>query len=529
VTFFGKKKGSIEVADAPSANERLCLKLLSERHANEFVGDVIFVHGMGGDPFSTWAPTEEGGHWGKWLAQRRKDLRIWTLGYPASPSFWTGNAMPLQDRAVSVLALLKADGIGKQPICFITHSLGGLLVKQLLQVAINGGTDEYTKLGTAVCGVVFLSSPHTGSDVASVIHKLSGLLRTTPVIEDLRDDGALLRTLNSWYIQNVEALGIKNKVFFEMRDTMGVRVVDENSAAMNVKGTIPIPVDANHAEICKPISKDAPVYKIIREFLDETLPGEIISEPEPPNPDPEPLIPGPVLPPKPKANHYKTLFLSIGALLLSVLSIWGIKVLKSPSQPLGGEVATAMINDLAKYWFPQKEICKVQIQGREKSGICFQHNLISLLKDPLNQHPFNRYQDFTAVFGIRFVNGKGGAWIVRAQNDKTYYMFKVTPPDDPNSGAMLTLSLYEDGKDQEIGRVPFSPVIDEPGDTFTITLTAKENRFEHAIKRLREDEAHPLETLVIPPDHYHYREGGVGFRGIDGGEFLLQRFEIHPS
>ncbi len=252
--------------------EEVCLKLLSEENANELAGDVIFVHGMGGDLYETWAANEQTRHWGMWLAEERPDLRFLTLGYPASPSHWLGRGMPLQDRATSILALLSADRIGKRPLCFVTHSLGGLLVKQMLQEAISGGTKEYKQMMKAVKGVVFLSTPHTGSNIATIVNRLGTLLRTTEVIEDLQDNGAMLRKLNQWYVNHIENLRIRNKILFEKWDTKGFRIVDESSGGITVKGETAIPIDADHFGICKPESKDALVYKITRQFINEIFP-----------------------------------------------------------------------------------------------------------------------------------------------------------------------------------------------------------------------------------------------------------------
>lgn len=100
------------------------------------LGDVVFVHGLNGDPYTTWAssPKDLEG-WFSWLPDERQDLNVWTLEYDASPSQWFGHAMPLADRAVNVLAELDAWGIGQRPICFIAHSLGGLLVKEVLRTS----------------------------------------------------------------------------------------------------------------------------------------------------------------------------------------------------------------------------------------------------------------------------------------------------------------------------------------------------------------------------------------------------------
>src|SRR5262245_241521 len=271
--LFGPSTGESNEQTRPT-REELCIESISDGHPEEPEGDVIFVHGLEGDLYGTWAVSEgsENVHWAKWLAKGRPDLRFWTLGYPASLSLWAGSAMPLQDRAVKVLALLNANGIGMRPVCFITHSMGGVLVKQILRASISGGTEEYSQIGRSFGGVTFLSTPHTGSELASLVKYLSIVLRTSIAIEDLKDNGVLLRDLNIWYINHVERLGIMSKVFFETRPTFGQTIVDESSAALLVKGVTPIPIDANHLEICKPDSRKSLVYKVTRDFVDEVIP-----------------------------------------------------------------------------------------------------------------------------------------------------------------------------------------------------------------------------------------------------------------
>lgn len=73
-------------------------------------------------------------------------MGVWSLGYENAAfkprmlsllrfAFGRGFAMPLLDRARSVLLRFDVDGIGNKPLVFITHSMGGLLVKQLLRTA----------------------------------------------------------------------------------------------------------------------------------------------------------------------------------------------------------------------------------------------------------------------------------------------------------------------------------------------------------------------------------------------------------
>src|SRR5262245_43208380 len=98
-------------------------------------GSVIFVHGLGGDPFTTWQKGDGSTFWPAWLSTDLPDVAVYTLEYDAAPSKWTGTAMALPDRATNILNLLIAEQCDKFPIVFVCHSLGGLVVKQLLRIA----------------------------------------------------------------------------------------------------------------------------------------------------------------------------------------------------------------------------------------------------------------------------------------------------------------------------------------------------------------------------------------------------------
>lgn len=243
--------------------------------ASETALDVIFVHGLGGDKLETWeADGTEKTFWPAWLASDVPSVAVHSLAYDASPSAWLGHAMPLVDRSRNILALLEAEGIGNRPLVFIAHSLGGLLVKQMLQSGETLGNPGWQRLARATRGVIFLATPHAGSRLADYLNLLGKLARTTAAIDDLRANEPHLRDLSTWYSNNASRLGIETEAYFEARDTKGARIVDESSANPGISGVVPIPVDADHFEICKPSTKGALLYKRACQFLARVVPAQ---------------------------------------------------------------------------------------------------------------------------------------------------------------------------------------------------------------------------------------------------------------
>src|SRR5262245_10151024 len=102
--------------------------------------DVGFIHGLGGGSPSTWMASDEpASFWPAWLGEDYPDLGIWTLGYAADVSAWKAESMPLADGGTMILEVLANENIGDRPLVFITHSMGGLLAKQLLRHATSFG------------------------------------------------------------------------------------------------------------------------------------------------------------------------------------------------------------------------------------------------------------------------------------------------------------------------------------------------------------------------------------------------------
>jgi WD40 repeat protein len=98
------------------------------------------------------------------------------------------------------------------------------------------------------------------------------LARASAAVRDLEHNSAALRDLNLWFRNNIELIGCRILVFYEKLPLNKVIVVDAASADPGIRHVHPIPLDENHATICKPGSAGALQYLKVRRFVDELLP-----------------------------------------------------------------------------------------------------------------------------------------------------------------------------------------------------------------------------------------------------------------
>jgi hypothetical protein len=234
--------------------------------------DVVFVHGLDGDATTSWHPRNAPDKfWPAWLGADLPQVGVWSVDFDVAASAWKGTTMPLSDRAINVLDLLDLEGIGERPIVFVCHSLGGLLVKQMLRHGLDFGNDGYRKIATSTRGIVFLSTPHSGADIATWMTHLANVLplRISVSVDELKSHDPRLRELNTWY-RNTGTGSITNLVYCEKLSLNGILVVNETTADPGIKGVVPVPMDADHVTICKPDSRDHQIYRRVKKLVEET-------------------------------------------------------------------------------------------------------------------------------------------------------------------------------------------------------------------------------------------------------------------
>lgn len=247
--------------------------------------DLVFVHGLGGDARITWMrePKDAATFWPDWLAADFPALGVWTLGYAADVSAWQRESMPLPDRGHSVLEQLFNDGLGERPLIFVAHSLGGILVKQILNAAESQGVTRWQKIAQATRGIAFIATPHSGANIASFASFIGSVLRANEPVDDLRAHHPRLRELHGWFLNRYlrehpivcrtycERRELRPELFYGLKLPKGIVVVDETSAEPNIPGERAIPLDEDHLSICKPADRNAPLCKSVWAFVRECL------------------------------------------------------------------------------------------------------------------------------------------------------------------------------------------------------------------------------------------------------------------
>lgn len=240
--------------------------------------DIVFVHGLMGSAPDTWAcDAQPTSLWPKWLSELGD---IWIVDYPADLFWWSNTGMAIPERARSVVDALVNYGLGSKPLIWVTHSLGGLLVKSMLRAAHELNNPNWEPVVRQTRGVVFLGTPHTGASLGTVADLLRILMSVNA--GQLKANEAHLLDLTTWYSRNARRLGIRTLAYYEKGTVRGIKVVDEGSADPRVDDCVPVPSDANHMDICKPKDKHDPVFRGVLRFIQSLVPpASAVSNREP--------------------------------------------------------------------------------------------------------------------------------------------------------------------------------------------------------------------------------------------------------
>lgn len=260
--------------------------------------DILFIHGLLGAAFKTWRQQDIDRHldkkasekeedyiqcWPKtWLASDCPSLRIISVEYDTHLSDWKAKCpveahrKSIAFRSSELLDKLKAAGIGDRPLVWVSHSMGGLLVKKMLVDASKN--PEMDKIVNNTRGIVFYSVPHHGSQLAEYSINARYLLFPSVEVKELSKDSPALKELNDDFLSFAKDKKFSVLSFAETLPThigsmIKLHVVPVESADLGIGDLIP--VDVNHLNICKPKKKDAFLYQRTLKFIQDVLAQEL--------------------------------------------------------------------------------------------------------------------------------------------------------------------------------------------------------------------------------------------------------------
>ena len=237
--------------------------------------DVVFVHGAGGDHKKSWGLWREelGGENDSMLHWLLKDqqlagIGIWSLEHE-SDKFWTGRqgSLARHELVRNLLAELEQETTflqaapekPRRPICWIAHSEGGNVVKELLRFCQTerGGNLARARVAGAVLdateSVYFIDTPHRGSWVARL--PVPGLRKR---VRELREADPVLIGLDVWYVDNIDGK-VRSLNFYQA----GERFKAVGTASVMLNRSDNIAIDRDHNTIARPASQDEEPYRQI--------------------------------------------------------------------------------------------------------------------------------------------------------------------------------------------------------------------------------------------------------------------------
>lgn len=206
--------------------------------------DVVLVHGLNGKPDKTWT-AKNGVFWPlDLLPASLKDAHanILVYGYNADV-YDRGNDSSasnnfIHQHAQTLVANLtlfrKSEGTFNNPIIWVCHSLGGILVKEALLYSNDLRTEhheDHRSIYVSTYGIIFLGTPHTGADGAKWALILQAMSDVVVLKRFYQSESILLKTLK----RDNEILSNINNHFLEIYQRFRIQMAHENHKT-DIKG-----------------------------------------------------------------------------------------------------------------------------------------------------------------------------------------------------------------------------------------------------------------------------------------------------
>ena len=234
--------GALSFSPAPESSKKL----------------IVFVHGVFGDPGTSWT-SKTGVSWPDLIKgdEKLQDFTVATYSYDTP---FLSRTSGIEEIATRLLRQLEDEDIFEKfrEVYFIAHSMGGLVVKRVL-VGLNRPS-QIKKLRT-VKAVLFISTPAQGANMAEV----GSWLSANPQLRDMQpaDLNSFLQGLENQWQNLIRDRGAppfpQSFCAYETKPTHGIVTVNRVYATTYCDQNAH-PVDEDHSNIAKPLSRESDIY-----------------------------------------------------------------------------------------------------------------------------------------------------------------------------------------------------------------------------------------------------------------------------
>ncbi|KAK8088309.1 hypothetical protein PG997_003270, partial [Apiospora hydei] len=250
--------------------------------------DVVLVHGLNGDPQRTWTGKNDVFWPTDLLPQSLRNTRANILVYGYNADVYSKKHgvnpsdnfifMHAQTLVTSLTHYRKDEQTSNNPIIWVCHSLGGILVKRALLYSNDlraSQHEDYRQIFVSTFGIIFLGTPHVGSDMGSWAVMLQGMSDAvipkafwhseSVLLKTLKRDNETLQNINNHFLDIYQRFKILMAHENHKTDLKGTKmlVVDAQSASPQLPGVTYFAIEATHSGMCKFESRNSPGYRTV--------------------------------------------------------------------------------------------------------------------------------------------------------------------------------------------------------------------------------------------------------------------------
>ncbi|KAA6412660.1 MAG: hypothetical protein FRX48_03652 [Lasallia pustulata] len=243
------------------------------------VVDIVFVHGLTGEPAKTWLHTAPEMYWPATLLSRDvPNSRILSFGYDADVvNFWSPTSQNrIGNHALNMLGgltrLREKSDTENRKIIFVTHSLGGLVTQDCLCLSRSHPEKHLQQISSCTIGIAFLGTPHHGADLAAWAKFGSTIAKTikhvnSDIVSVLKPGSEMLARVQDGFhgllrLRRNEESEIAVTCFFEELPLPLIGKVVEMESAI-LPGYASYGIHANHMDMTKFDNKDNAGYESV--------------------------------------------------------------------------------------------------------------------------------------------------------------------------------------------------------------------------------------------------------------------------